>query len=106
MFYSRTTNSKTNHIHKRPLRIVYKDNISFFEELLKKDHPFCIHHRNIQSLAIERFKVKNNLSNIIIFDIFETRNLNFNLRSQTDFVKTRVNKSVENLNSFKKKTRN
>ena len=130
MFYNMKTYSKINHIHERSLRTVYKDNISSFEELLKKDKSFCIHHRNIQSLAIELFKVKNNLSNRITCDIFETRNLDYNLRSQIDFIRTRVNtssfglsslkylatkiwdivpyeiKSVGNINLFKKKIRN
>ena len=116
MFYSRKANSKINHINERSLRIVYKDNISSFEELLKKD-----------KLAIGFFTVKNNLSNRIMCDIFETRNLDYNLRSQIDFLRTRVNtssfglsflkylatkiwdiapydiKSVRNLNWFKKK---
>ena len=38
-------------IHERSLRILYKDNISSFEELLKKDKSFC----NIHSLVIEPF---------------------------------------------------
>ena len=109
---------------------MYKDNISSFEESLKTDKSFCIHYRNIQSFAIELFKVKSNLSNGIICDIFETRNSNYNLGSLADFKRARVNtssfelnslkylatriwdivpydiKSVENLNSVKKKIRN
>ena len=101
MFHTRKANAKINHIHERALRIVYKDNNSSFEELLRKNKSFCIHHRNIQSLAIELFKVKNNLSNRIMCDIFETRILNYNLRSQTDSVRTRVNTSSFGLNSLK-----
>ena len=100
MFHSRKANAKINHIHERALRIVYKDNNSSFEELLRKDKSLCIHHRNIQSLAIELFKVKNNPSNRIMCDIFETGNFNYNLRSQTDFVRTRVNTSSFGLNSL------
>ena len=50
MFYSRKANSKINHIHEISLTIVYKDNISSFEEFLKKDKSFGIYHRNIQSI--------------------------------------------------------
>ena len=32
-----------------------------------------IHHRNIQSLAIELFKIKQNLSNSMLNNIFQTR---------------------------------
>ena len=34
MFHSRGVNNKINHLHERLLRIVYKDNISLFEDLL------------------------------------------------------------------------
>ena len=101
MFYSRKANFKINHIHERSLRIVYKYNIFSFEELLKKNKSFCIHHRNIQSLAIELFKINNNLSNRIMCDIFETRNLDYNLRSQIDFIRTRVNTSSFGSSSLK-----
>ena len=37
MLHSRKTSSKTNHIHKIALRIVYNGNISSFDEMLKKD---------------------------------------------------------------------
>ena len=66
MFYSRGVNNKINHLNERSLRIVYKDNISSFEGLLKRNKSFTIHQRNIQSLAAELFKVKGNLSSNIM----------------------------------------
>ena len=51
-----------------------------------------IYIKNIQTLAIELCKVKNNLSNQIIQEIFEKRqNIDYNLRSQKDFVLPSVN---------------
>ena len=76
MFHGREINRKINHIHERSLRIVYRDYNSSFKDLLKKDNSVCIHHRNIQRLAVELFKVKENLSNTTMSDTFPTRVLN------------------------------
>ena len=66
MLHGRIVNKKNNHLHERGLRIVYKDYISSFEDLLKRDISVTIHHSNIQSLAIELFKVKQDLSNSVL----------------------------------------
>ena len=58
IFHSRKLNNRINHIHQRAIRLVYKYYTRFFDELLFKDHSFRIHHRNLQKLAIEIFKVK------------------------------------------------
>ena len=74
MFHSRRVNNKINHLHERSLRIVYKDNYSSYVDLLAKDKSFTIHQRNIHSLAIELFKVKRNLSNVIMCNILKNKN--------------------------------
>ena len=101
MFHGRKANNKINHIHERALRIVHKNNVLTFEELLKLDKSFTIHHKNIQSLAIEIFKVKNDLSNAIMNDIFELRSVSYSLRSQTDFVRPSVNTEHFGINSLR-----
>ena len=75
MFHSRRVNSKINQVHERSLRSVCQDNISSFEELLKRDKSFNTHQTNIQSLAIELFKIKGNLSNNIMYEIFGLQKL-------------------------------
>ena len=83
MFHGRELNNKINHLHERSLRIVYEDNNSSFKELLTKGNSFTVHHTNIQSLAIELFKLKVILSNTIMDDILQTRTLPYKLMSNT-----------------------
>ena len=70
MFHSRKLNSRVNKLHKRALRIVYQDYASSFTELLEKDNSTSIHNRNIQLLATELYKVKNELSPPFMNEIF------------------------------------
>ena len=86
MFHDRNINNKINRLHERALRIVYKDDYSTFEELLIKDDAVTIHHRNLQYLAIELYKSKNNYAIDMMNEIFVDRNyIGPPLRSQTDF---------------------
>ena len=88
MFHGRKSNNKINRIHERALRIVYT---SSFEELLDKGESFSVHHSNIQTLAIELYKVTHNLSNNIFKEIFIIRNQNGPcLRSQNEFFRPQV----------------
>ena len=101
MFHSRKVNSKINYLQERFLRIVYNGFITSFEDLLKKDNSFKIHHRIIQSLAIELFKVEKGIANPILCDIFPLRSIDYNLRSQSDFSVGSVNTTHFGLNSLR-----
>ena len=101
MFHGRIVNKKINPLHERALRIVYKDYISSFEDLLKRNKSVTIQHRNIQSMAIALFKVKQNLSNSMLSIIFPTRSISYNLRSQTDFIRSSASTSQYGLNSMR-----
>ena len=101
MFHGRRANSKVNHIHERTLPIVYKNDVLSYEELLELDKSFKIHHRNIQSLAIKHFKIKNNLSVTIMNDIFQPRAVSYNLRSQIDFTRPNVNSEYFGISSLR-----
>ena len=62
MCHNRGINDKINNLHYRALRMVYDDQASTFEELLIKDGNVTIHQQNIRALAVEMFKVINDLA--------------------------------------------
>ena len=70
MMHSRSLNRRINNIHKRSLRVVYDDYESSFLALLEKDDAFTVHERNIQTLAIEVFKVVQGISPKIMKNVF------------------------------------
>ena len=70
MFHSRQLNNRINKLHERALRIVYNVFSSTFNELLLKDNSVSIHNRNIQALAIELYKIINDISPEIMKDVF------------------------------------
>ena len=70
MFHDRGLNNKINKLHERALRIVYRDDVSNFDELLKMDNSLTIHHRNIHTSAIEMFKCLRGIGPELLNDIF------------------------------------
>ena len=129
MFHSRRLNNKINSIHERALRTTYGDQKSTFPELLIKDNSVSVHHRNLQVLATEVFKIRNNMTPEFLNEIFQERSVPYNLRGNNPFRCRRANsvyhgteslaflgpkiwdlvpdkiKTSENVNIFKNKTK-
>ena len=80
MCHSRCIHTKT---FERPLRIVFGDDLSSFEQLLEKSKSVTIHHRNLQRLAIEICKAINNLSPSMISELFKPKDVKYKLRNET-----------------------
>ena len=91
MFHGRGLNNKINCIHERALRITYQDKSSTFQELLGKDNSLSIHHRNIQKLAIEIYKVLHGFSPPILNNIFVPVLLPYKFRRNDSLKRRRVN---------------
>ena len=87
IFCSRQTNNMINKIHKRALRNVLNGHISDFETTLRKINVITIPQRNIQTLMIEFFKIKNDLA-LSIMD--STLNRRTNLRNLQEFQSERM----------------
>ena len=95
MCCNRNCNNRINHLHERALKIAYNDNVSSFEDLSKRDQSVSIYQRNILLLGIELYKTKNNIANHIMNELFEQRNILYNLWSPADFP-TGSNNTVNN----------
>ena len=82
MFHSRGVNNKINSLHEKSLRLIYKNkpNLSF-DDLLKENKSVKIHQRNLQTLATEIYKVKNDLGPEIMKEVFQFIEKPYNLRN-------------------------
>ena len=101
MICSRTSNNMINKIHERALRLILNDHTSDFDTLLQNNNNTCNHHRNIQTLMTETYKIKNNMNPPIMDLMFESRNNTYNLRNFQEFATKRkriVKMGLETLN--------
>ena len=89
MLCSRTWNNMINKIHERTLRLILNDHTSNTDTLLQNNNDTCNHHRNIQTLMAEIYKIKNNLNPPVMDFIFERRNNTYNLRNFQEFAMKR-----------------
>ena len=70
---------------------MYDDYQNSFDYLLKLDNTVSIHHRNIQRVAVEMYKVSHKLCPDIMNDLFVPYTTTLQTRSKRFFARPRVN---------------
>ena len=93
MFCSRRVNNRTNKLHERTLKLVYDDYETSFSDLLAIDGSF--------TLLLEMYKIKYNLSESCLKDLFSVVDGNYNLHSQSDFGVPGINTVFHKANSIR-----
>ena len=68
---------------------MFNDQTSDFETLLAESSKICNHHRNIQTLMTEAYKIQNNLVSPITEAMLEIKAIPYNLRNPQEFVMQR-----------------
>ena len=101
MFCSRTANKRIDKLHERALKLVYDDYETSFSNLFAIDGSFIVHQTNIETLLLEMYKIKHNLSESCLKDLFSVVNGNYNLRSQSDFGVPDINTVFYDANSIR-----
>ena len=84
----------------KALRITYQDHIATFQELLNKDNSLSIHHRNLQALATEMFKIHRGLSLDILREIFVSKVSLYNLCRNNTFERRQFTLFTTALNRY------
>ena len=96
---------KINRLQEQASRLIYNDHISSFKELLSKDGTYTIHEQNIQNLATEMLKAKNDLLTPDFSELFviiwlkvrwtSIKNFAFPISTLLDLVKVSFNTLVQ-----------
>ena len=72
-FCSKNNTSKIEKIQERALRFVYEDYTSSYDELLTKANLPALHVRRLRTMAIDTFKILNNLAPPVLSDLLVKR---------------------------------
>ena len=82
MFCGKDANASINRVHKRALRIMWQDIAAPFAELLARGNECKIHIRHLQKLMLETYKCLNSENPSFMWNIFQTKDVAYNLRTQ------------------------
>jgi hypothetical protein len=98
-----TSSRKLENIQKRALRFVYNDYISSYDQLLQKANMNTLYLCRLRSIAIETFKIMNNIGPNYLSDLLEEKSHEHDMRSKRNVTQPKVNSVSYGINSFRYK---
>lgn len=85
MFAGKTNMDKLEKTNKRGLRFVLNDNEAGYDSLCSEENQLNVYRRCIKAVAIQMYKVKNQLAPIFVQDLFTRRESTYNMRDSDLF---------------------
>ena len=79
MFRYRTSNNTLNKVQENTLTVILNEHECDSETLLQNNNDVCNHHRNIQTIFIEIFKIKQFFTPPIIGSILKGKDNTYNV---------------------------
>jgi hypothetical protein len=92
---------KLEKIQYRALKFIYNDYSSSYDDLLRKAKIPTLEVNRLRMMAIEIYKIHNNLSPSLIKNLLPARTPGYNLRSRSSFSMCHSRTTKYGLNSFK-----
>lgn len=86
MFTGRSNLRNLNKVNERALRMVYNDYSSDYKTLLCKHDNLDVYQMCLKALALEMFKIQNNLSPIYLKDLFVQNNPAYLFRDTNTYI--------------------
>ena len=82
MYCSRQSNNLINRVHKRGLRLTYRNEINKeFQQILREKNEPTIHQQNLQVLMTEVYKIVNGIAPPLMNSLFNFRANTHNIRN-------------------------
>ncbi len=100
-FCSKSSTTKMEKIQERALRFLYNDKVSSYDCLLEKCKGSTLHLRRIKTIALEVFKSLNDLNPPFMKEMFDMKQVPYNLRDNNLLTQPKFRKISYGKNSFR-----
>ncbi len=99
-FCSKTSTRKIEKVQERALRFLHNDKISPYQLLLEKSSMTTLHIKRIKAIACEVFKSLNDLNPTFMKEMFQEKEVKYELRDSNILVQPKFNKISYGRNTF------